>query len=125
MRYERGVKYMALIKCSNCGKEISSNAKACVHCGKELAEHYASSINGTEKNINFFLKLAKVFKYVAYILAVVVLLIGIACQDGLAFAVCFISSMVILAVAFLSTQFFEWKAYMLKNIYEINQKEGR
>lgn len=24
---------MALIKCSECGKEISSNAKACPHCG--------------------------------------------------------------------------------------------
>lgn len=116
---------MALIKCSNCGKEISSNAKACIHCGKALVEHYTSSINGTEKNINFFFRLAKTFKIFAFIIAGIVFLIGIACQDSLAFVGCFISSMVILTVAFLSTPFFEWKAYILKNIYEINQKKGR
>lgn len=27
---------MALIKCSECGKEISSDAKSCPHCGKPL-----------------------------------------------------------------------------------------
>lgn len=27
---------MALIKCKNCGKEISTNAKNCIHCGKEI-----------------------------------------------------------------------------------------
>ena len=27
---------MALIKCSECGKEVSSNSKACIHCGNPL-----------------------------------------------------------------------------------------
>jgi len=27
---------MALIKCKNCGKEISDKSKQCIHCGKEL-----------------------------------------------------------------------------------------
>ncbi len=120
---------MALIKCSNCGKEISSNAKACIHCGKELSEHYTSSINGTEKNINFFLKLSKFFKYVAYILAGIILLIGIMSTGGTGegeiFAICLIFSMLLVIVAFLSTPFLEWKAYILKNIYELNKKESR
>ncbi len=29
---------MALIKCKECGKEISSTAKACIHCGYELPQ---------------------------------------------------------------------------------------
>lgn len=120
---------MALIKCSNCGKDISSNAKACIHCGKELAEHYSSSVNGTEKNINFFLKLSKFFKYITYTLAGIVLLIGIMSAGGTGeaeiFAICLVFSLILVIVAFLSTPFLEWKAYMLKNIYEINKKEGR
>lgn len=27
---------MALIKCSDCGKEVSDNARACIHCGNPL-----------------------------------------------------------------------------------------
>ena len=29
----KGVKNMALIKCSECGKEISDKSKTCIHCG--------------------------------------------------------------------------------------------
>lgn len=29
---------MALIKCPECGKEISSKAKMCIHCGYPLEE---------------------------------------------------------------------------------------
>ena len=116
---------MALIKCSNCGKEISSNAKACIHCGKTLQENYAVGTNGTEKNINFFFRLAKTFKIFAFICAGIFLLIGIASQDEMTFSACFTTSCVAIVVAFLSTPFLEWKAYMLKNIYEINKKEGK
>lgn len=28
---------MALIKCSECGKEVSSSAKTCPHCGMKLS----------------------------------------------------------------------------------------
>ena len=34
---------MALIKCSECGKEVSSQAKVCPNCGKK--------INGSGQNI--------------------------------------------------------------------------
>ena len=30
---------MALIKCKNCGKEISDKSKQCIHCGKELSNN--------------------------------------------------------------------------------------
>lgn len=31
---------MALIKCPECGKEISSKSKACIHCGYPISEDY-------------------------------------------------------------------------------------
>lgn len=113
---------MALIKCQECGKEISSNAAACIHCGKVLEKHYTSSIDETEKNINFFLKLAKVVKVVAYIIAVILLMIGIMSGEGEIFVMFLIFGVIVGVAAFLSTPFLEWKAYVLKNIYEINQK---
>lgn len=39
---------MALIKCSECGKEVSSNADACPNCGNPIKKGSASNqINGT------------------------------------------------------------------------------
>ncbi len=31
---------MALIKCPECGKEVSDRAKACIHCGYPLNEDF-------------------------------------------------------------------------------------
>ena len=38
---------MALIKCVECGKEISDKAKNCVHCGYPIYKHK----KGTKKYI--------------------------------------------------------------------------
>lgn len=35
---------MALIKCEECGKEISSTAKACPHCGKHIIKNNPGQI---------------------------------------------------------------------------------
>lgn len=42
---------MALIKCNNCGKDISSNAKKCVHCGatNRTQESIINGVNGQKK----------------------------------------------------------------------------
>ena len=32
----RGVKIMALIKCKECGREISENANKCPNCGEPI-----------------------------------------------------------------------------------------
>ena len=42
---------MALIKCSECGKEISSKAKACPHCGNPIEEEIKEEKKIKEKNI--------------------------------------------------------------------------
>lgn len=41
---------MALIKCPECGKEVSNKAKACIHCGYPLEDD--SLINSEIENTN-------------------------------------------------------------------------
>lgn len=46
---------MALIKCPECGKEISNKAQACIHCGfplSELKKEGVCKINGHEFDLN-------------------------------------------------------------------------
>lgn len=38
---------MALIRCSECGKDVSSLAAACPHCGNPVAESAAAKASGT------------------------------------------------------------------------------
>lgn len=45
---------MALIKCPECGKEVSDKAKSCIHCGYPLEAVYL--INGTCYDMNFLLE---------------------------------------------------------------------
>lgn len=44
---------MALIKCSECGKEISDKATACVHCGCPLSASVSKSSESTDFQKNF------------------------------------------------------------------------
>lgn len=62
---------MALIKCPECGKEVSNKAKSCIHCGYPLDEckdekltkgddisedsPYACKINGVIRNVKWIL----------------------------------------------------------------------
>lgn len=151
---------MAIIKCPECGKEISDKATQCIHCGCPIEiefKYYCkecgaeiletdkvcpncgidletgvensniSSLSDCEKNISFFLKLAKFFKYGTLALAGLILLIGIMSTGGTGegemLGICFIFSISLVIVAILSAPFLEWKAYVLKNLYEINTNE--
>ena len=52
---------MALIKCPECGKEISDKAKACIHCGYPLENVDTRTnpnmclVNGVEHDLSFLL----------------------------------------------------------------------
>ena len=121
---------MALIKCKNCGKDISSNAEKCVHCGaiNETQKTIINGVNGTEKNINFFLKLSKICKNICFAFAGILMLIGLfglVCGAFVVFILCLIPSVMMVVIALLSTPFLEWKAYMLKQLYELNMKGGK
>ena len=44
---------MALIKCPNCGKEVSDKALTCIHCGCPLVEKNHCIINGVDVDCSF------------------------------------------------------------------------
>lgn len=123
---------MALIKCENCGKDISTNANKCIHCNTEIKTQLKTNITNkhfeTEKNINYFLKLAKVIRIVLFTIAIIILFVGIIVSNGIDFGIVvisFIVSAILVLCAILSTPFLEWKAYMLQQLYEINNKKLR
>lgn len=82
---------MALIKCPECGKEVSNRAKNCVHCGNPLdmqESNVFSNLNNEINNENHQTapmkvnkpkqrKLSKGAKVIVAFLAVIVLVIGI------------------------------------------------
>ena len=49
---------MALIKCPECGKEISDKSEKCIHCGFPFKqnENTTCNINGKEYDLSFILK---------------------------------------------------------------------
>lgn len=49
---------MALIKCPECGKEISDKSEKCIHCGFPLKQstNTICNINGKEYDLSFILK---------------------------------------------------------------------
>ena len=117
--------------CKECGAEILETDPVCPNCGIDLEtgveNSNISSLSDCEKNISFFLKLAKFFKYGTLALAGLILLIGIMSTGGTGegemLGICFIFSISLVIVAILSAPFLEWKAYVLKNLYEINTNE--
>lgn len=52
---------MALIKCPECGKEISDKSDKCIHCGFPLIEtkNTICNINGKEYDLSFILEFYK------------------------------------------------------------------
>ena len=131
---------MVLVKCKKCGNDISTNAEKCVHCGTPveqllnvddvLVQTVSKSDlgSGEEKNYNFFFKLAKVIRILLFILAGLVALVFFIASEGYdeALMICgVVSGIFLVLVAILSTPFIEWKAYMLKNLYELNKKGSK
>jgi len=90
-------------------------------------ETYKDSLNGTERNINYFLKLANIVKIICFIFAIIIFALGLnALSENTLVFVCFlIVSVIFVLIGILSTPFLEWKAYTLKNLYEINKKERK
>ncbi|MBR1376749.1 MAG: hypothetical protein IJ565_02940 [Bacilli bacterium] len=88
-------------------------------------ETYDNILNGTEKNINYFLKLSKVIRIISFIVAIILFFVGLGnlSENTGVFITCLISSALFVIGAILSTPFLEWKAYTLKNLYEINKNK--
>jgi len=59
---------VALIKCPDCGKEVSSSAPYCPHCGRPMAASSGKAVQtrrkgGIYEGIGFLLIVAGIFTY--------------------------------------------------------------
>ena len=117
---------MAIINCPNCGEEVLSNSTNCPYCGEKLSYKRASKKNDDiENTTNFFLKYSKTIKIICIIFSVVFLIMGILMMedsDGISIVIGLISSFIVIGLGIFLEKSFKWKAYMLKNTYEINLK---
>ena len=81
---------MALIKCRECGKEISDTADICIHCGCPLRQNYGN--NSDHKNRNAFAVVGAILGFCS-IIAWLIPLFGIICTIvGIVFSACGIRS---------------------------------
>lgn len=46
---------LAIIKCPECGNEVSDKSKQCIHCGYPLQENMICNINGRSYDLSFIL----------------------------------------------------------------------
>ena len=120
---------MALIKCNNCGNEISSNSDKCIHCGtsiqidrntKPIITDYE-----TERNIKKLNTIASIMSVIFAICAFITLIAGIALiideEGGIIYIVL---SVLLFIGGIFGSIFINWMALMLKNLYELNRKGG-
>lgn len=76
---------MALIKCSECGKEISDKAKTCIHCGNPIHEERVKTMkkktweeltNEEKSKVNSYRKTIKQWWNLDRVLSIIFLLLG-------------------------------------------------
>ena len=123
---------MALVKCSNCGGDISSNADVCVHCGKVLKSNESKMNPKTEKST---LGVVLGFNIMAWVLAGIMVLVALIfffasfvnlvdgwIEEMMIFGLFGLGFLVAAVVVFMSIK---WFALVLRNLYEINLKSGK
>lgn len=118
---------MALVKCKECGKEVSAKASSCVHCGAALKSAAdVKSTNDIEKNIDFFILWANAVRIITIIAACIVAVGSLLAASNAEDMSFFVVGLIAAGLILLSTKILEnkirWKAYMLKSIHELNMK---
>lgn len=123
---------MALIKCGKCGKEISSNAEKCIHCGTAIDKTQKEIVcidYETEMTIEKLNKIADISKslcLIGGILLIVfafIMLVSIEEINGSLISL-FVFGVFSIVMAYVQPIFIKHKAMILKNLYEINKKDG-
>ena len=105
---------MALIKCPECEKDVSSNADECVHCHCKLN----NKISLEEKNIMVLLKYANVLRLICIFVGIITIIGGIVSYDFFGVIV----GLLIILGGIVYPSIIENKAFILKNLYELNRK---
>lgn len=142
---------MALIKCSECGNEISSEAENCPNCGNPIAERKKENNNqdynynynynfGNQdyeitKNIEDVRRIGTAIKIFLFVIAGIVILGDLFIlaelfdsyeEEAFIYLIFFgISIASIFFAAFCVDTIFKWKSNMLKTNYEILRKIKR
>ncbi len=118
---------MALIKCKNCGKEISDKATKCVHCGENFINNDNNNTNikkdDIKNNIIFFLYFAIIIRIFFFIAAFIILLFGLLANHEIVFIASLAGCVGCVILGIIVSPFIKWMAYVLKNLYELNKKE--
>ena len=113
---------MALIKCKNCGKEISSSSSKCIHCGSLINKIEALNDNEIVKSINFFYMLSKFVDILFYIVAAIILIFGLVKGNISMFLYLGLFSVLLVVCGYLLKQLFKWKALVLKVLNDSGRK---
>lgn len=117
---------MALVKCKECGNEVSSEATVCVHCGIKLKDEMDTTSKASiEATYEFFLKYGNVLKIIMYILAGLVLFGGLVTADetdGVSLISAIFGTFACIISGVVTEKLFQWMAYLLKSVHEINVK---
>lgn len=66
---------MALIKCPDCGKEVSEHAITCPNCGYPIAKYKMNTNSNTKRLINNKIPIRKYIKYIIPIVVVIIIII--------------------------------------------------
>lgn len=113
---------MALIKCQNCGKEISTNSERCIHCGTKLKDEVRTKNVivdiDTENNIKKLNTISNVIVFLMFVSASIILITTFIAPSP----IMIILFILCLLLAYVSPVFLKWQALVLKNLYEINRK---
>lgn len=108
---------MALIKCNECGREISSNAQFCAGCGAQINKQMYTDLE--EKNIMTILKYANALQIIYIVLGVITL---IGCFSEIWY-ICLPTGIALIISGIVHPAMITNKALILKNLYELNRKD--
>ena len=72
---------MALIKCSECGTEISTNSDKCIHCGTKLKDEVRTKNVivdiDTENNIKKLNNIATIVAILIFVCAIIIFIVAL------------------------------------------------
>ena len=114
---------MALIKCSDCGKEINDESSSCMYFGNPIIKINTSNKSfddaETENTKASIMLWAYLTVVVAVVLGMFIMIFGlIALSDGGIIYV--LLGIGIMISGFLAKIVLMWMAYMLQNVHELN-----
>lgn len=108
---------MSLIKCRNCGKDVSTNAKECIHCGANIVSE-TSFVNDSQNVVDSILTISYVVVFLSVVIGIICIISGLN-TEIYAYLICgifFIIFGVLVQICL------KWCAYVLLHLQTISSK---